>query len=115
MSQTSAPDEGATHVAKAPGLFRNYISFAGSAIHAARLVSIVLMLLLEFLGDGAASHNPYVGIFTYILFPTGLGFGLVVVVFGMLWERRRRRRLPPGDRGPYPRPRPHNPNTARTF
>jgi len=115
MSQTSAPDEGATPFAKAPGLFRNYISFAGSAIAAAGLVSIVLMLLLEFLGDGAASHNPYVGIFTYILFPTVMGFGLVVVVFGMLWERRRRRRLAPGDVGRYPVLDLNNPHRRRIF
>ncbi|MDQ3745940.1 MAG: hypothetical protein M3444_16310, partial [Acidobacteriota bacterium] len=52
-----------------PGLFRNYISFAGSAIAAAGLVSIALMLLLD-LFSNEGRYNPYVGIFTYILFPT---------------------------------------------
>ncbi|MDQ3745802.1 MAG: NapC/NirT family cytochrome c [Acidobacteriota bacterium] len=115
MSQTSAPEEGAIPFAKVPGLFRNYISFAGSAIAAAGLVSIALMLLLEFLGDAAASHNPYVGIFTYILFPTVMGFGLVVVVFGMLWERHRRRRLAPGQFARFPVLDLNNPHRRRVF
>src|SRR2546421_8519273 len=102
MSETSGPDEGAIPVTKAPSLFRNYISSAGAAAAAAGLVSIVLMLLLELMGDEAASHNPYVGIFTYILFPTVMGVGLVVVVAGMLWERRRRRRLSSDEIGRYP-------------
>src|ERR1043166_3872826 len=114
MSQTSAPDSGPTPVAKPPGLFRNYVSFAGAAIAAAGLVSIVLMLLLEFLGDGAASHNPYVGIFTYILFPTVMGFGVIVFFLGMLWERRRRRPAP-GDIGRYPVLDLNNPHRRRVF
>jgi nitrate/TMAO reductase-like tetraheme cytochrome c subunit len=115
MSQTSEPDEGATPVTKTPGLFRNYISFAGAAIAAAGLVSIALMLLLDLLGDEAASHNPYLGIFTYILFPTVMGFGIVVVLLGMLWERRRRRRLAPGEIGRYPVLDLNDPRRRRTF
>src|SRR5438045_1460367 len=115
MSETSGPDEGATPVTKAPSLFRNYISFAGAAIAAAGLVSIVLMLLLELMGGGAASHNPYIGIFTYILFPTVMAVGLIVAVLGMLWERRRRRRLAPGEVGRYPVLDLNDPRRRRTF
>jgi nitrate/TMAO reductase-like tetraheme cytochrome c subunit len=115
MSQTSEPEEGATPVTKAPGLFRNYVSFAGAAIAAAGLVSIVLMLLLELMGGPEAGHNPYVGIFTYILFPTVVGFGIVIVVLGMLWERRRRRRLAPGDIRRFPVLDLNDPRRRRSF
>src|ERR1044072_7257946 len=114
MSQTSAPDEGATHVAKAPALFRNYSSFAGSAIAAAGLVSIVLMLLLD-LFSNEGRYNPYVGIFTYILFPSVMVFGLLLIPLGMLWERRRRRRLAPGPFGRFPVLAPNNPRRRRPF
>src|SRR6185436_13106707 len=68
--------------APAPGLFRNYVSFAGAAIAAAGFVSIVLMILLEFTSN-EGRHNPYVGIFTYVLFPSVMVFGLLVIPVGM--------------------------------
>src|SRR5687767_10666599 len=79
----------------APSLLQNYVSFIGAALAAAGLVSIVLMLLLEFLGGERAGHNPYTAIFTYILFPSVMGLGLTVALLGMLWERRRRHRMKP--------------------
>ncbi|HZI19804.1 MAG TPA: NapC/NirT family cytochrome c [Pyrinomonadaceae bacterium] len=85
--------------ATAPGLFRNYVSYVGAAV--AGFVSIVLMVLLE-LTSGEGHHNPYVGIFTYIIFPTVMGFGLLLIPAGMLWERRRRRRLAPDETGRFP-------------
>ena len=85
---------------KVPGLFRNYVSFAGAAIAAAGLVSIALMILLEV--TGSESHNPYLGIFTYIIFPSVMGFGLLLIPVGMLWERRRRRKMSPEEIGRYP-------------
>src|SRR4051812_29378304 len=101
MSQEEAEKEpvaeATSTVAKAPSLFRNYISFVGFAIAAAGLVSIALMLLLEFMGGEVASHNPYIGIFTYILFPSVMGFGMMVALLGIIWERRRRRKLAPED------------------
>ena len=75
--------------AKAPTLFRNYISFAGALIVAASLVSIVLLFLIELT---KTAENPYLGIVTYVILPSFLILGIVVVVLGMLWERRRRRR-----------------------
>jgi hypothetical protein len=105
------PAPGAT--GRAPGLFRNYISFAGAAIAAAGLVSIVLMLLLEL--TGSESHNPYLGIFTYIIFPSVLGFGLLLVPVGMLWERRRRRKLSPAEIAAFPVLDLNNPRRRRNF
>ena len=97
-----------------PGLFRNYVSFAGAAIAAAGFVSIVLMILLEFTSN-EGRHNPYVGIFTYVLFPSVMVFGLLIIPTGMLWERRRRRRLKPKEIGRFPVLDLNDPRRRRTF
>ena len=85
---------------KAPTLFRNYISFAGALIVAASLASIILLFLIELT---KAADNPYLGIVTYIILPAFLTFGLVIIVAGILIERRRRRRFPESDIAAYPR------------
>jgi nitrate/TMAO reductase-like tetraheme cytochrome c subunit len=83
-----------------PTLFRNYISFAGAVIVMAALVSILLLFLIELT---QRSDNPYLGIVTYIILPAFLAFGLIVIVIGMLIERRRRRRSPASEIPPYPK------------
>src|ERR1044072_7554830 len=114
-SAEDAADESVKDAAEpVPGLFRNYISFAGSAIAAARLVRILLMLLLH-LFSNEGRYNPYVGIFTYILFPSVMVFGLLLIPLGMLWERRRRRRLAPGQFGRFPVLDLNNPRRRRSF
>src|SRR5437764_15247526 len=85
---------------KAPRLFRNYISFIGAAIVVASFSSIVLLFLLEITG---AANNPYLGIFTYLLFPAFLIFGLFIILIGMLRERRRRRNLSSAEIAAYPK------------
>src|ERR1041385_3822660 len=85
---------------KSPSLFRNYISFAGALIVVAAVVSILLLFLIELT---EASNNPYLGIVTYIVLPAFLVFGLLVVLIGMLFERRRRRRSPDSAIPPYPK------------
>src|SRR5690349_13190041 len=84
---------------KSPTLFRNYISFAGALIVTAAVVSIVLLFLIELT---QRSDNPYLGIVTYIILPSFLALGLLVVVAGMLLARRRRRRSPAPEIPPYP-------------
>ena len=74
---------------KPPSVFRNYISLVGSAIVIASLVSVILLFLIEMT---SSAENPYLGILTYIIFPSILIFGVVVVVVGMMLERRRRHR-----------------------
>ena len=76
---------------KAPTLFRNYISFAGAVLVAASLASIFLLFLIEIT---KAADNPYLGIVTYVILPSFLILGLVIIVAGMLLERRRRRLRP---------------------
>ena len=86
-------------VAKRPSLLRNYISFVGGAIVVASLASVVLLFLIEITSH---EENPYLGILTYILFPAILIFGLLVVVVGIIFERRRRHRGAPEQISRYP-------------
>src|SRR6185369_9951987 len=85
---------------KSPTLFRNYVSFAGALIVIAAVVSILLLFLIELT---QTTNNPYLGIITYVILPAILVFGLLVVVTGMLFERRRRRRSPDSEIPPYPK------------
>lgn len=84
---------------KVPSLYHNYISFAGTAIAVAALTCIVLLFLLEMTGE---AHNPYLELFTYILFPSILVFGLFIILAGILFERRRRRKLSPEEIAAFP-------------
>jgi NapC/NirT cytochrome c family, N-terminal region len=86
--------------AKTPSLFRNYLSFAGTVIVIAAVVSILLLFSIELT---QTADNPYLGIITYIILPSFLAFGLLVILTGMLLERRRRRRSPTSEIPPYPK------------
>ena len=97
---------------KAPRLFRNYISFVGAAIAIAALASGVLLFLMEITSH---QENPYLGILTYIVFPSVLIFGVMIIVLGMVLERRRRRRAAPGDVLAYPRLDLNEPHARRAF
>src|SRR5215510_14882778 len=83
-----------------PTLFRNYISFAGAVIVIAAVVSILLLFLIELT---QTADNPYLGIVTYVVLPAFLVLGLLVILTGMLIERRRRRRSPTSEIPPYPK------------
>ena len=100
-------------VPKAPGLFRNYLSFTGAAIVVASFASILLLILLEM--TGATMNNPYFGIFTFIIFPGVLIFGLAIILLGMLLERRRRRKLSPAEIAAYPMLDLNDPRRRRAF
>src|SRR6476619_3245247 len=94
MSQVETPET------KAPTLFRNYISFVGAAIASAALLSVVLLFMVEITSKG---ENPYLGILTYIIFPSVLIFGLVIVMIGRFMERRRRHKSSPTEISAYPK------------
>lgn len=85
--------------AKAPSLFRNYISYFGLLIAAASLTSILLLVLLELFSP---IENPYTDLITFIFVPSIMGFGLFVAVIGAILERRRRRKTGSADVKPYP-------------
>jgi NapC/NirT cytochrome c family, N-terminal region len=95
-----------------PSLFRNYISFVGAAITSAALVSVVLLFLVEMTSK---QENPYLGILTYIIFPSILVFGLVVVVVGIMIERRRRHTGTPSEVAAYPRLDLNDPRARKAF
>src|SRR5207253_7738263 len=72
---------------------------AGATIAIVSVGCIVFLLFAEFF---AAHSNPYIGIFTYMLLPGVMIFGLAVMFVGALIERRKRRRLTPEEIGAYP-------------
>jgi NapC/NirT cytochrome c family, N-terminal region len=97
---------------RSPSLFRNYTSFVGAAIVIASLVSITLLFLIEITSK---AENPYLGILTYIILPSILIFGLVVVFIGRIIERRRRHRASPDDIAAYPKFDLNDPGSRRAF
>jgi hypothetical protein len=97
---------------KLPSLFRNYISLVGAAIVLACLASIVLLFLIEITGTNS---SPYIGIFAWVLLPSILGFGLIVIAIGMLTERRRRRSLSKFEAATYPTIDLNDPRRRRFF
>ncbi|HEU5239750.1 MAG TPA: NapC/NirT family cytochrome c [Pyrinomonadaceae bacterium] len=97
---------------KPPSLFRNYISFVGGAIVIASFVSVVLLFLIEITSK---AENPYLGILTYIILPSILIFGLVVVIAGRMIERRRRHRAAPSQVSAYPKLDLNDPGSRKAF
>lgn len=95
-----------------PSLMRNYISFVGMAIVLASLASVVLLFFMEIT---AAVDNPYIGILTYIIFPSIMIFGLGVAGLGMLLERQRRRKMTPEAVLAYPKLDLNDARTRRSF
>ena len=106
MTETQDPIE------KRPSLFRNYISFVGAAIVIASLASVVLLFFIE---STATHENPYLGILTYIIFPSILMLGLAIVALGMILERRRRRRTAPDEILAYPKLDLNEPRARHAF
>ena len=97
---------------KPPSLFRNYVSFVGAAIASAALVSVVLLFLVEITSK---QENPYLGILTYIIFPSILIFGLFIVILGRFLERRRRHKTAPTEMAAYPKLDLNDPRARRAF
>lgn len=106
MSETEKPST------KLTSLFRNYISFVGAAIATAAFLSTVLLFLVEI---GSHQENPYLGILTYIIFPSVLLLGLAIIVIGMLLERRRRHRGSPEQVAAYPKLDLNDPRARHAF
>ncbi len=101
-----------TEQKKIPSLYRNYLSFAGTAIVLASFMCIVFLFLIEL---NSSHEQPYLAIFTFILFPAIMIFGLVVIIAGILLERRRRRKSPALEIAAYPVLDLNNPRMRRTF
>lgn len=97
---------------KLPSLLANSISFAGTAIVAASLASVTLLFFIEITSE---HENPYIGILTYIIFPSIMIFGLVVMAVGAILERRRRHRHDPEGIAAYPKLDLNDAHTRRAF
>src|ERR1043165_2192161 len=69
-------------------LARNLISEAGVLIAIIALANIIFLIYI----DVTSAENPYLGILTYVIVPAILVIGILLFLFGLLWERRRRRR-----------------------
>ncbi len=80
MAEEEAPRRG--------GLYRNVISLVGALISGGSILLIIFALALEY---SLKRHSPYIGIFTYMLFPMFFGLGAAVFLYGMRHESLRRR------------------------
>ena len=72
------------------GLYRNTMSYFGTIVVGINAGLILAALVWEF---SLRQPSPYVGIFTYMIFPAFLTLGLLIFLYGMRLESLRRRRL----------------------
>ena len=72
-----------------PRTAQNPISLVGALISMIALIIFVLLFLAQVFLEPA---NPYIGIFTFIVFPALLILGLFIIPIGMYFERRKIRR-----------------------
>ncbi len=93
-------------------LFRNSISIVGAALAAISLANIIFLFLIDLISQ---RPSPYIGIMAYMVMPAFLILGLLLIVLGMVVERRRRRRLAPGEVPRLPRIDFNNPAQRSSF
>src|SRR5512142_3582826 len=85
---------------KHTGLYRNAISFLGALIAAGSILLIIFALALDW---SLKSPSPYIGIFTYMVFPAFFAVGAILYLYGMRRESLRRRAAGTEEGLPYPR------------
>lgn len=73
-----------------PRSYYNLLSFIGSAIAAVALLMIGYLFIVGFFFE---ESNSYLGLFTYIILPSILVFGLILIPIGMIIERRKRNKI----------------------
>jgi hypothetical protein len=73
MNQSSSP-------------FRNWIGLIGLVVGVGSFFSFLLLLLIDFF---AGTHNPYLGILTFVVAPGFLAGGMVLILVGWLLQRRQ--------------------------
>lgn len=81
------------------GLYRNWVSYAGGMLAIIGLLLVVFALLLEV---SLKSPSPYIGIFTFVLFPGIILVGILMALIGMRFEAKRRVRVGATEALPYP-------------
>ncbi|HEX8815739.1 MAG TPA: NapC/NirT family cytochrome c [Terriglobales bacterium] len=80
-------------------IMRNPISLAGIALAIVALANIFFLFLIDLLSETA---SPYVGILGYMVAPGFLILGLLLILAGLLWERKKKVKESP-DAPIYPR------------
>lgn len=83
-----------------PSLTRNTISSLGMLIALIALANLIFLIIVD---STAAHSNPYLGILAWLVAPGILCFGIAVFLLGIVLERRRRRRVAPGEVPQFPR------------
>ena len=94
------------------GLHRNGLSYFGLLVAAIGLVLIVFTLLLSY---SFHEPSPYIGIFTFLVFPGIVTLGLFMFLHGLRRERRRRLRAGKDEPLPYPVLDLNNTSTRKKF
>ena len=93
-------------------LYRNVVSYFGLLV----LLFGALLMLGSMIGEFAQiTHSPYMGIFTWMIFPSVIAFGILIVLFGMRRESLRRRRAQSTEALPFPRLDLNDPKQRRWF
>lgn len=92
--------ERSTTAATPPSLIHNWISLAGIILAACSFFAVACLIAIDFYAGFA---NPYMGILTYLVAPAFLSAGLLLILIGVLHERKRRRSLAPGELPRHPR------------
>jgi hypothetical protein len=96
---------------KGAGLHRNTLSYFGVVVI---LISSALILATLLWSYSIKSPSPYLGIFTFLVFPLFLFFGIFLFIFGILLESRRRKKYK-ASALPYPIVDLNNPRHRKKF
>lgn len=75
---------------KLPSSIKNWVSYAGAALASFSLFIIVLLFIMTLVFDAGSS---YLGIFIYIVLPVFLVIGLLMIPLGMLFHRRKVKKM----------------------
>ena len=105
-------DREATPPAHAPSLLDNWLSVIGIILAASSFFAAACLLAID---SFLSFRSPYLGILTYLVAPAFLVGGLLVIALGAVIERRRRRRMRPGEVPRYPRLDLNNPRQRHMF
>jgi len=73
---------------KLPKSYYNLVSFIGTIIAGISLITVIVFSIVAFLYEDTSS---YVGLFIYIIIPSFLVIGLIIIPIGMLIEIKRRK------------------------
>jgi hypothetical protein len=94
------------------GFYRNTVSYFGGLI---AVISILLTFFALLLDLSVRRPSPYIGIFTYMVFPMFFALGFLIFLYGVFREIRRRHLAGTEEALPYPRLDLNNAHQRRMF